>query len=215
MNNSLAQPIAIFGGTFDPIHHGHLYVALELQQAYNLAEVRLVPCWQPVHRAPAIATAKQRLDMLAWAVKNEPKLKIDDCEIQRQTPSYMVDTISLFRKKLSNTPLCLILGIDAWIGFAEWHSYEIILQLCHIIIVQRPFYFLPSTGKVAKLFQQYSNQDVSAMHHSLGGYIFFHPTTSPNISATAIRDQFAKNQDPRHLLPESVYHYIIKHGIYH
>lgn len=210
----LAQPIGILGGTFDPVHFGHLRMALELQQAYNLAEMRFIPCWQPVHRALPLATPEHRLAMLACAVANEPTFKVDDCEIQRKEPSYMIDTLELLRKKFPHTPLCLILGIDAWAGFATWQRYEAILSLSHIIIAQRPSYPLPETGTVAVLLQQHLQQDASTLCGSLGGNILLHPVTSLEISATAIRNQITQGQDPRYLLPDSVYDYIVKYRLY-
>ena len=210
----LTQPIGILGGTFDPVHFGHLRMALELQQAYNLAEVRFVPCWQPVHRALPIATPEQRLAMLACAVTNEPTFKVDDCEIQRKEPSYMIDTLETLHKKFPHTPLCLILGVDAWAGFATWQRYGTILRLSHLIIAQRPSYPLPETGTVAGLLQQHLQQDAATLRESLGGNILLHPVTSLEISATAIRNQIAQGQDPRYLLPDSVYDYVVKHRIY-
>lgn len=210
----LTQPIGILGGTFDPVHFGHLRMALELQQAYNLAEVRFIPCWQPVHRTSPIATPEQRLAMLACAIANESTLKVDDCEVQRKGPSYMIETIEALREKLPNTPLCLILGVDAWSEFATWQRYETILRLSHLIIAQRPSYPLPETGAVAALLQQHLKQDTSTLRKSLGGNIMLRPVTSLEISATAIRNQIAQDQDPRYLLPDSVYDYIVKHRIY-
>ncbi len=210
----LAQPIGILGGTFDPVHFGHLRIALELQHAYHLAEVRFIPCWQPVHRASPVASPGQRLAMLACAVKNESTFKVDDCEIQRKSPSYMIDTIETLREKYPDTPLCLILGADAWSGFAAWQRYETILHLSHLIIAQRPSYPLPETGTVAVLLQQHLTQDASTLRESLGGHIILHPVTSLEISAAAIRNQIAQGQDPRYLLPDSVYDYIVKHHIY-
>lgn len=210
----LTQPIGILGGTFDPVHFGHLRMALELQQTYNLAEIRFIPCWQPVHRALPVATPEQRLAMLACAVANEPTLKVDDCEIQRKGPSYMIDTLETLREKFPHTPLCLILGVDAWAGFATWQRYETILRLSHLIIAQRPSYPLPETGTVATLLQQHLKQDASTLRESPGGNIMLYPVTSLEISATAIRNQIAQGQGPRYLLPDSVYDYIVKHRIY-
>ncbi len=210
----LAKPIAILGGTFDPVHVGHLRIALEIQQAYDLAEVRFIPCWQPVHRDKPFATPEQRLAMLDAAIENQPMFKIDDCEIQRQGPSYTIDTIEMLRQKFPRTPLCLILGLDAWSGFATWHRYEDILRLAHLIIAMRPSYLLPQTGKVAELLKQHQTQDVSALHTSLGGKILVHADTSIDIAATTLRDMIAKGQNPQGLLPDSIYDYIVKHHLY-
>ncbi len=211
---ALAKPIALLGGTFDPIHLGHLYIALKIQQTYDLAEVRFIPSAHPVHRDSPRASPEQRLTMLTYAIENEPTLKVDDCEIQRKGPSYTIDTLEILRQKFPSTPLCLILGLDAWSGFSTWHRYEDILHLCHIIIAMRPPYLLPQTGKLAELLKQFQTQDVSALHASLGGKILFHSTTSLDISATTIREMIAKGQNPQALLPPSVYNYIVKQHLY-
>src|SRR5438034_153245 len=104
------QAIGILGGTFDPIHFGHLRMALELHQALDLAEVRLIPCHQPVHRKLPAASPEHRLAMVEKAISTEPALRVDDCEIKRKSPSYMVDTLNNLRKNHPKTPLCLIMG---------------------------------------------------------------------------------------------------------
>src|ERR1043165_7745920 len=109
----LQQAIGIFGGTFDPIHFGHLRSALEIYQTLDLAEVRFIPCFQPVHRKLPIATPEDRLAMVRSAIAEEPMLTVDDREIQRKGPSYMIDTLEELRKLLPDHPLCLIMGIDA------------------------------------------------------------------------------------------------------
>ncbi len=214
ISTTLTQPIALFGGTFDPIHKGHIQTALEIQRAYQLAEVRFIPCWQPVHRPLPFATPEQRLAMLACAIQNMPTFTIEECEIQRHGPSYTIETLELLRQKLPQTPLCFILGLDAWRGFAEWHRYEDILRLAHLIIAMRPSYSLPQSGKTKELLQQYQTQDVSALHVSLGGSIVVHALSERDISATAIRKQIAEGKNPGDLLPNGVYDYIVKQQLY-
>lgn len=210
----LQQAIGIFGGTFDPIHFGHLRSALELHQALDLAEVRLIPCYQPVHRKLPIATPEQRLAMVYRAVEGEPAFRVDECEIQRRSPSYMIDTLETIRENLPHTPLCLIMGIDALLGFPSWHRFEDILKLVHLVIAHRPQYHLPHTGTVADLLKQRSKHSPTFLHDSLAGNILLHPVTPLEISATDIRKQIAMRRSPRYLLPESVYQYIEEHGVY-
>lgn len=210
----LQQAIGLLGGTFDPIHFGHLRTALELQQALDLAEVRFIPCYQPVHRKLPIATPEQRLAMVRCAIRDEPALTVDDCEIQRQTPSYSVETLEILRQKYPETPLCLIMGIDAFLGFPSWHRYNDILSLAHLIIAHRPQYQIPSSGIVTVLLKERLKQDPIAIHEKLGGYILLHPVTPLEISATDIRKQIATGKNPRYLLPDSAYQYIQQHGVY-
>src|SRR5476651_2279340 len=144
----LQQAIGILGGTFDPIHFGHLRMALELYQALDLAEVRLIPCYQPVHRKQPVATPEQRLAMVHKAIDREPALQVDACEIERQGPSYTIDTLITLHERLPNTPLCIFMGIDALLNFPSWHKWEAILQLAHLVVAHRPHYQLPKTGIV-------------------------------------------------------------------
>jgi len=209
------QAIGILGGTFDPIHFGHLRTALELQQTLNLAKVRLIPCFQPVHRLPLIATPEQRLEMVKIAITDEPALGVDDCEIQRQGSSYTVDTLIHLRKNMPNTPLCLIMAMDAFLHFPTWHRPEEILTLAHLVIAHRPQYELPETGIVADLLKKRMKQDTADLQHTLAGNIFLQSVTALEISATDIRQQIAKDGNPRFLLPSKVYSYIKQHGIYH
>jgi len=210
----LQQAIGVLGGTFDPIHFGHLRTALELHQALDLAEVRFVPCHQPVHRKSPIATPEQRLEMVRCAIKDEPALSVEDCEIVRKGPSYSIETLETLRQKFPQTPLCLIMGIDAFLGFPSWHRYEEILSLAHLVIAHRPQYHIPSTGIITLLLKERLKHNPIALHESLGGYIILHPVTPLEISATDIRKQIATGRNPRYLVPDSVYEYIQQHGVY-
>ncbi len=211
---TLQRAIGILGGTFDPIHFGHLRSALELYQAFDLAEVRLIPCFQPVHRKQPIATPEQRLAMVREAIENESALSVDDCEILRKGPSYTIDTLSHLRTDLPQTPLCLIMGIDALLNFPSWHRWQEILTRAHLIVVHRPHYQLPTAGIIADLLKQRLQKNPETLHNTLAGNIVFHPVTPLEISATDIRKQFAMDANPRYLLPNNVYKYIQQHGVY-
>jgi nicotinate-nucleotide adenylyltransferase len=210
----LQQAIGVLGGTFDPIHFGHLRTALELHQTLDLAEVRFVPCYQPVHRKSPIATPEQRFEMVRCAIYDEPALAVDDCEITRKGPSYSIETLEILRQKFPQTPLCLIMGIDAFLGFPSWHRYEEILSLAHLVIAHRPQYHIPSTGIITLLLKERLKQNPIALHESLGGYIVLHPVTPLEISATDIRKQITMGRNPRYLLPDNVYQYIQQNGVY-
>ncbi|MHB1948268.1 MAG: nicotinate-nucleotide adenylyltransferase [Gammaproteobacteria bacterium] len=212
--HNLQQPIGILGGTFDPIHFGHLRTALELRQALDLAEVRFIPCYQPVHRKLPVATPDQRLEMVRHAIESEPSLQVDDCEIKRKGPSYTIDTLIHLRKEFKENPLCLIMGIDALLNFPSWHRWEEILQYAHLVVAHRPQYHLPQTGIVADLLKQRLKHSPIELHTSIAGNILLHPVTSLEISATDIRKQIAMGRSPRFLLPDTVYKYIQEHGVY-
>ena len=212
--NQTPQAIGILGGTFDPIHLGHLRMALELYEALNLAKVHIIPCYQPVHRKLPAASAAQRFAMIQCAIATEPALYADDREIQRKTPSYMIDTLIDLRKTMPETPLCLLIGIDAFLSFTSWHRWKEILDHAHIVIAHRPQYQLPSTGIIADLIKTRLQQSFTCLHENLAGNILLRPITSLEISATDIRKQIAMGKNPRFLLPDSVYSYIQQEKIY-
>jgi nicotinate-nucleotide adenylyltransferase len=208
------KAIGILGGTFDPIHHGHLRMALELFEALDLLKVHLIPCYQPVHRKLPAASPEQRLAMVECAVSGEPALFADNREIKRQSPSYTIDTLLEIRAEMPNTPLCLMVGIDAFLGFSSWHRFEEILENAHIIVAHRPNYQLPQTGIIADLLKERLQQEVAYIHEKQAGGILFRPITSLEISASDIRKQIAMGRNPRYLLPDRVFDYIKENGTY-
>lgn len=208
------KAIGILGGTFDPIHMGHLRMALELYETLDLARVHLLPCFLPVHRKMPTATPEQRLDMVELAVETEPALIADAREIRRKGPSYTIDTLIELRAEMKTTPFALIVGLDAFLGFLSWHRYEEILNYAHIIVAHRPQYQLLQTGMLADLAKEHLQQEASYLHENLSGGILFRPITALDISATDIRKQIAMGRNPRYLFPNRVYDYIKQHGIY-
>src|SRR5579872_5752796 len=183
------RAVGILGGTFDPIHFGHLRLALELYQAFALEHIRIIPCYQPVHRKQPVASPEERLAMSKRAVASEPALKIDETEIKRKGPSYTIDTLLDLRKKAPQVPFCILIGIDAFLGFTSWHRWQDILENAHLIVAHRPNYHLPHTGIVAKLIRDRLVEDATQIHQRLQGCILLHPITSLEISATDIRKQ--------------------------
>ena len=130
--------ICILGGTFDPVHFGHLRPALEVQEALEIPRVHLVPCRLPPHRDLPQASPQQRLELLQLAVAKEPALAIDTRELDRSGPSYMVDTLASLRAERGQQPLCLALGMDALLGLESWYHWRDIAELCHLVVMQRP-----------------------------------------------------------------------------
>lgn len=210
----LKQAMGILGGTFDPIHFGHLRTALELLQSLSLAHVRLLPCYQPVHRKQPSASPEDRLAMVQAAIHHTSGLVVDTTEIDRKGPSYTIDTLNHLRTENPHTPFCLIMGIDALLGFPSWHQWQSILELAHLVIAHRPLYHLPQTGVVATLLKERLTHDKKTLHESLAGRILLHPVTALDISATDIRKQIAQGKSPQFLLPDAVAEYIKTHGVY-
>lgn len=188
---TIQKPIGILGGTFDPIHVGHLRMALELYDAFNLDKIHIIPCYQPVHRKLPNASPQDRFAMVSCAVLEEPALYADPREINRKMPSYMIDTVLELRRERPLTPLCLLLGIDAFLGFLSWHKWEEILCHTHLIIAYRPNYQLPTTGNIAELIKERLETKLDVIQQQVSGKLFFHPITALEISASEIRKQIA------------------------
>lgn len=207
--------IGIFGGTFDPVHIGHLRPVLEVFQDLALDEVRLIPCHVPPHRAAPAASATQRLAMLEAAIHGEPGLKADDRELRRPGPSYTVDTLTSLRAELGNTtPLCLLLGMDAFAGLNTWHRWRELIQLAHLIVMHRPASPPPAQGDVAALFAEHRTDNLALLRSRPAGHILLKEVTQLDISATHIRALIKEGKSARYLLPDGVWDKVRKNRIY-
>jgi nicotinate-nucleotide adenylyltransferase len=207
-------PLGLFGGTFDPVHCGHLRAALEVRERCGLGELRLVPAGRPPHRSPPQASAAERLALLRAAVADEPRLVVDDRELWREGPSYTVDTLLALRAERPGTPLCLVLGADACLGLPRWHRWREILQLAHLIVMPRPGWTLQATGELAGELGARLRTDAQCLRSPTGGQVVEQPVTALDISATAIRALLATGGDPRYLVPEAVRQLLLRGTAY-
>jgi nicotinate-nucleotide adenylyltransferase len=194
----------ILGGTFDPVHFGHLRPALEVQQALGVESVHLVPCHTPPHRAAPRASPQQRLTLLRAAVADEPALTIDERELQRGGSSYMVDTLAALREERLRQPLCLALGMDAFAELHTWKRWREIAQLCHLVVMRRPGSTWPQRGAVAELAQAARVEDASVLRQRPAGCVVGVDVTPLGVSATQIRTLLASGRSARFLLPDVV-----------
>jgi nicotinate-nucleotide adenylyltransferase len=207
-------PLGILGGTFDPIHNGHLRTAVELADVLGLGEVRLLPAGAPPHRPPPVASAELRWRMLVAAVAGKSGLVPDNRELRRAGPSYTVDTLVELRAESGDRPLCLILGADAFAGLASWHRCSEIPALAHLVVVHRPGFELPAHGAVAELLAARRATRPAELAGSPAGRVLLQPVTPLAISASAIRALVARGGDPAFLVPDAVRDIIIQSGCY-
>ncbi|MDG4551139.1 MAG: nicotinate-nucleotide adenylyltransferase [Candidatus Contendobacter sp.] len=198
------HPIGILGGTFDPIHYGHLRPALELLETLELAEVRFVPCRVPAHRAAPSVTAEQRLALARLATADQPGFVADDRELRREGPSYMVDTLASLREELGDAPLCLLLGADAFRELPSWRCWRELTRWAHLVVMRRPGATQLLPPLLAEFVAPRLLDDPLALRREPAGGILFQPVTQLDISATRIRALLARGQSPRYLLPEAV-----------
>jgi nicotinate-nucleotide adenylyltransferase len=207
------RPIGILGGTFDPVHCGHLRPALELLTDLDLQEVRLVPCRIPPHRPAPIAGAEQRVAMLRVAVAGEPALCVDTRELSRPGPSYTVDTLAALRAELGATPLCLILGADAFAALDTWHRWGALIELAHLVVMRRPGKMRLHSAVREHLHGRYVEHATTLAQRPCG-HVLECSVTQLAISATHIRSLLARGKSPRYLLPDSVLELIRRERLY-
>lgn len=213
-------PIGVLGGTFDPIHYGHLRLAEELGERLRLEEVRFVPSGTPPHRSAPAVTADHRLAMVQLAVAGNARFKVDAREVRRAGPGYTFDTLKELRAQAGEArPLALLLGADAFLEFATWHRWREIFGLAHVAVAHRPGFPVEQwTARMPQpLAREYSArlmQQPLATHLSPSGGIVVVPFTALDISATAIRDMLQAGASPRYLLPAAVLDYIRSHELY-
>ena len=208
------RPIGVLGGTFDPVHHGHLRPALELLEDLDLAEVRFVPCRIPAHRGEPRAGAGQRARMLEAAIARQAGFVLDRRELGRDGPSYTVDTLASLRREFPEQALCLILGQDAFASLDTWHRWREIPRLAHLLVLERPGYSPDLPPTLAALLENRRLREARELRETLAGGILLHPVTQLAISATAIRERLAAGHSVRYLLPDTVQQFIDTQGLY-
>jgi len=198
------QPIGLFGGTFDPIHYGHLRTAFELWQELRLAEVRFMPTGNPPHREQLYATPELRLAMVKAAVADQPSFSVDDREIRRSGVSYSVDTLTEVRNEFPDRSLCLLLGMDAFLGLPNWHRWRDLLGLAHIVVAHRPGWKAPTMGPLGEVMVDHGTGSIRDLHEKPSGCVYVHAVTQLEISSTDLRQLIVAGRDPRYLVPEEV-----------
>ena len=208
------NPMGIFGGTFDPIHCGHLRTAFELMQELRLAEVRIIPAGAPPHRDQPIADPGLRLAMVRAAIVDQRGFVVDDREVRRTGMSYSVDTLTDLRAAFPQRSLCLILGMDAFLGLPNWHRWRDILSLAHIVVAHRPGWKAPITGPLGEMMVDHGTGSSQDLDNALAGRIYIHGVTQLEISSTDLRNIITSGRDPRYLVPDAVRDIINETGCY-
>ncbi|MEX2497557.1 MAG: nicotinate-nucleotide adenylyltransferase [Wenzhouxiangellaceae bacterium] len=207
--------IAVFGGTFDPVHYGHLRAAAEVSEQLGVSDFRLLPAGRPPHRDGTWAEARHRLAMLELALAPHADLSVDDREVQRGGPSYMIDTLASIRDESGEMPIILCLGQDAANHLDRWHDWQRLLDLAHLVVMTRPD---SEPGYSDALRDHLDGRFVdssSALMRRPAGCVCNVNVTRLAISSTDIRQQIGDGRNPRFLLPSTVLAYILKHHLYY
>ena len=211
----MTEAVAFMGGTFDPIHNGHLRTALEIRQLLDLDEIRLIPCHIPVHREQPGSSSQQRLEMIKLAIEGEPGLSVDDRETRTSEPSYSIKTLESLRQELGpQTSVSMVLGMDSFLTLPSWHRWQEFLELAHIVVVQRPGWETVPEHQLENWSRRYRVQNSEVIRSTPCGSLLMHRLTPLEISATQIRELIRTNQSPRYLIPDQVWKHIRELGLY-
>jgi nicotinate-nucleotide adenylyltransferase len=196
--------IGLLGGTFDPVHCGHLRLALEMRDQLCLDQVRLIPAPNPRLRESPHADIKRRLEMLSAAIEGESGLAVDARELQRRGPTYTVETLASLRREFPNEVLVFILGMDSFTRLHRWHRWQELLELAHLAVAQRPGGSLPDAGPVAELLAQRRCDELAVLKAEPAGRIIICQPPMLDISATRVRALAADGRSIRFLVPDKV-----------
>lgn len=210
---------ALFGGTFDPIHYGHLLPVIALASEVNLSRVSLLPNHIPPHKAQPEASTYQRIEMLKLAIEDYPMLSIDMREMNQNRldrPSYTIETLQAWRIENGYAAgLAFILGQDSLLNLPTWHNWQTLLNYCHLLICRRPGYAETTDNQQLKQWiQQHQTKNVADLHASPNGFVYFANTPLENISATEIRAKISHGKGCEALLPPKVWQYIQNEHLY-
>ena len=211
------QTIGLLGGTFNPIHFGHLRMAQELAESLSLNSVKFIPSANPPHKPPPQVSAEHRAAMVQLAIADNPQFQFDGRELSRNGASYTVDTLESLRSELGDdASLILIMGSDAFTKFNTWHRWQEIIKLCHIALVQRPVSSNKEslTKELENFLHNHYTEHAEDLHESSAGLVTMQAITPLEISSTAIRQALQLNHSARYLMPENVLDYIAAQQLY-
>ena len=198
--------IGIYGGSFDPVHLGHLQTATSIKNELNIDRLFMLPCFEPVHKNSLNYTSKQRLQMLDLAIKEFNSLEIDTREILRGGSSFMIDTLLDLKESFKNESICLIIGMDSFIKFKTWKNWDEFSKLIHLVV-------LPRNGNqpVSKTLTTFETvENINKLESNSSGYLYFSNSQMIDISSSAIRGKIAANQNLDNLLPISIINFLKK-----
>ncbi len=219
ISSSIEPPLTLFGGSFDPVHWGHLRVGQDTAAALQLPELRLIPAQQNVLRARPGASAAHRLAMLALAVQDVPGLTTDDCELSRASASYTITTLESFRAAYPTRPLIWLIGVDAFLRVQSWHRASELFDLAHFVVLNRPGFATAHvfSSAMSAVWQGRATTDASSLRSDLAGRIYLHTVAPQAISSTEIRNMIRAGSSDAALLPllpAAVLSYIRTHRLY-
>jgi len=209
------QRIGILGGTFDPIHFGHINTAQATAQWLDLEQLFLLPAHIPPHKSTTGATAEQRSHMVKLVCKEFPLFKFDDRELLKSTPSFTVESLKEIKSEVKNSQIFFVIGMDSLASFTSWHQWQNILELCHLVVNARPnIEFQLGHLKSKHLLSGYYSNNLAEVLTLESGKIIFHQQQEYNISSTEIRKKIYQQNTTISELPKNVLNYIVANQLY-
>jgi nicotinate-nucleotide adenylyltransferase len=204
MGEQRGRCIGVLGGTFDPIHYGHLRTALELRERLSLDHVRFIPCNEPPTSKQPLLDAPTRLRIVQAAIESEPDFLADAREIERGGMSYTADTLRSLRAEFGDRPLALILGMDAFLSLPGWYQWRTLIDFAHIVVAHRPGWTAPGDGVLGQLLAERAVDSRRILHEQAHGSVYIAAVTQLEISSTALRTSISEGVDPKYLVPPAV-----------
>lgn len=208
--------IGIFGGTFNPIHNGHLLLAETVLNTLHCTQIRVIPAAVPPHKETPAVTAQHRAAMVKLAIQDHPQFVLDTCELDRQGPSYTIETLHLLSNRFPKHALCLIMGQDSYSKLPTWHRWQELLDYCHLLVIHRAD-LEPKLSVHAEHAEKFVASEALASTFTTAkhGFVGYFPESPPAISSTMIREELARQSTllADHL-PAAVLSYIHQHHLY-
>lgn len=207
--------VAFMGGTYSPIHNGHLRVAVEVADLFALKELKLIPCLQPVHKTRPTILTQHRLEMLKLAVESDSRLTVDDREIVRSEPSYSIDTLKELRSELGeHVSIVMVIGMDSFLSLCSWKDWRQLICYAHIFVVSRPGWHPSFSDELNNYYEKYRASSIAELQCAPSGLIWFEALAPLDISSSMIRRLIASRRSIAYLIPDSVRNYIDEHKLY-
>ena len=205
----------VMGGTFDPIHHGHLRSAVDILDFFRFKTLRMVPCFQPVHKDQPSVTPEQRLQMVELGIQADIRLEVDPREILREGPSYTKDTLQELRNELGEEePIIMVVGMDSFLSLPTWAEWRSLLSVAHILVISRPGWEPDFISVLEEFYEKHRAQNIAELQCAPAGKIWMESFTPLAISSSQVRKLCRENASIAYLVPETIQRFIEAHSLY-